>query len=312
MTLLMRLLGTTAAFSPSDAGAGATGGDAGAGAGAGAGAAGAAGAAGGDAGAANWFGGLNDEDRAWAASKGWKEDTPVLDVAKASLQSYRNLETMFGADKAGRTVLLPKDQNDKPAFDAIFEKLGKPQKPDDYKLPVPEGTDGAFLKLATDAFHKTNLTVDQAKGIYDWYRATELDAAQQAKTRNEQSITALEAEWGQAFEQNVEIGRTAMKAAGLEPNEIKALEMALTPGRLAKMMHTLGQPFAEGGAPDRDSRLSTGFSKLTPNDAKAKADTMMADKLFMERYESKDPKVRLQAIKEYEAVMELAYPSSRG
>ncbi|HQQ71498.1 MAG TPA: hypothetical protein PLL92_14465, partial [Alicycliphilus sp.] len=98
---------------------------------AGAGAAGAAGAGAGSAGAgdaggnpAPWFSSFQDAGvKSWAESKGFKD--PETAVASAW-----NLEKLIGADRNGRTVVLPKYDKDVEGIKAFRAKLGVPDSPD--------------------------------------------------------------------------------------------------------------------------------------------------------------------------------------
>jgi hypothetical protein len=329
MTLYQRLMnGTMFLRAPDDgAGGGAAGGAAGGQAGGGAtsallggqsgGAAGGEGAQGGQSGAAgaggqggaappDWFAKLTgDADmKAWAESKGWKDPASADPFAVA--QSYYNLEKLFGADKAGRTIQLPKDANDKAALDAIYDKLGRPKDATGYEIALPEGADPAFANTAKDWFHKAGLTKDQAKAVTDNYRAMELDLAQKTEVQHAQQVEALQQEWGGQFDRRVETGRAATKAAGLTEQHVKAIELALGPASAAKMFEFFGRNYVEAGPPGNDQRGGSSFNNVTPAGAKQKMDQLRADPNFTARYHSPDPKVRAAAIQEMDALAAVA------
>ncbi|MET0659134.1 MAG: hypothetical protein ABW110_13365, partial [Steroidobacteraceae bacterium] len=55
-----------------------------------------------------------------------------------------NAEKLIGLDRAGRTVVLPKDEADVEGRKAYYAKIGVPESADKYELPLPEGDDGSF------------------------------------------------------------------------------------------------------------------------------------------------------------------------
>jgi hypothetical protein len=81
-----------------------------------------------------WYATLvqNDDIKNWAANKNFKD-------AGAALESSYNLEKLIGFEKAGRTLVLPKDDAPVEEQRAFWQKLGAPEKAEDYKLPIPEG-----------------------------------------------------------------------------------------------------------------------------------------------------------------------------
>ena len=255
---------------------------------------------------AEWFAKLSaDPDmKAWAESKGWKDAASADPFAVA--QSYHNLEKLFGADKAGRTVQLPKDASDTAALDAVFKKLGKPESAEGYKIELPEGADPTFANAARNWFHKANLTADQAKAVTDSYRAMELDAAQKVETQHASEVEGLQREWGADFDKKVETAKAAAKAAGMQEDHVKRLELALGPASATKILEFFGRNYVEAGPPGNETRTKPGFESVTPAAAKQKMDQLRADPNFMARYENHDPKVRAAAIQEMDDLAKLA------
>jgi hypothetical protein len=250
---------------------------------------------------ASWLDSLSPEDRAYAENKGWKADTPP----DAVFNSYKNLEKLFGADKAGRTIALPKDASDTAALDAIYEKLGRPADPSGYEIALPEGVESDFADKAKNWFHKAGLSVDQAKAVTSAYQAAELEQAQALEQRDATEKAALEKEWGAEYQQKVEVAKRGAAAAGLGEEEMRRLELALGPAQAAKMLEFFGRNYVEakpldGGAP------SPGFGSLNPAQAAAKMNDLYADANFMARYNHADPKIRAVAMAEMEELSKQA------
>ena len=254
--------------------------------------------------AASWLDKLDPEIKTWAESKGWK--SPETADPAIVAQSYFNLEKLFGADKAGRTVQLPKDESDTAALDAIFEKLGRPKDANGYDIKI-DGANEDFLGVAKGWFHKAGLLPKQAQMVAELYRAAELDSVQKLQQQHATEIEGLEREWGQQFEQKVEVGKAAARAAGMPEEDIKAAEAAWGPAKAAKYFEFFGRNYVEAGPPGAENRVTNpGFAQHTPATAKAKIDALYADKLFMDRYNSPDPKIRAGAMAEMEALAKLA------
>ena len=64
-----------------------------------------------------WFAGFqNAEAKTFVESKGFKDPESLV-------TSYANMEKLLGADRAGRTVVLPKDANDAEGLKAFRAKM---------------------------------------------------------------------------------------------------------------------------------------------------------------------------------------------
>lgn len=250
---------------------------------------------------ASWLDKLSPEDRTYAESKGWKADTPP----DALFTSYKNLEKVWGADKAGRAVVLPKDADDKAALDAIYDKLGRPADPSGYEIAVPEGADAAFADKAKTWFHKAGLTASQAKAVSEAYLAAELEQVQELDKRDVTEKAALETEWGAEYTNKVEVAKRAIASAGLTSEEVRSLELAVGPARATKMLEFFGRNYVEGKPLD-GAAAPTGFGDLNPVQAKSKMDALYGDAAFMDRYNNKDPKIRAVAQAEMETLSKLA------
>ena len=243
---------------------------------------------------ASWMDKLSAEDRTYAESKGWKPDTPP----DALLSSYKNLEKVWGADKAGRALMLPKDANDTEALNAIYDKLGRPADPSGYEIAIPEGADAAFSDKAKGWFHKAGLSTAQAKAVTEAYQAAELEQAQALEQRDVSDKAALETEWGADYTQKVEVAKRGIAAAGLTPEEVRNMELALGPAKATKVLEFFGRNYTEGKPLENPGAPVAGFGGLNPAQAQAEINNRYADANFMSRYNNPDPKIRAVAMTE--------------
>jgi len=239
-------------------------------------------------------------------AKGWKGPADAL-------LSYQNLEKVFGADKAGRTILAPKSDDDAEGWSAVYNRLGRPESADKYELPVPEGDDGSFAQAVAPVLHDLGLTNKQAKGLAEWWNQTSTQRIEMEResflSKSEEDFSSLRREWGAAADQNIELAKRAVGKfgadAGLDADGLERLEQAIGTGPMIKLFHAIGSSFAEGSFVGSEAQSG---GALTPQAAKNKIAGMFADQEFMGRYMNRDEKVRQGAIEEMMRLQRMANP----
>lgn len=206
---------------------------------------GAAGGGGNESGASpDWF---TAEQKDFVANKGWKAPADAI-------TSFQNLEKMVGLDKAGRTVVWPKDENDADGWKTVYSKLGVPEDPSGYKIPDAMKEDPLISKFAEVA-HAAHLTPAGFEQIVTQMQkvASEMDAAEKAQSK-EASVKELEklkAEWGNDFDQNSEFARRFLLEAGWDDARIAKYEETFGTAAMLKDFHQWGSkmgeaPFVQG------------------------------------------------------------------
>lgn len=220
-----------------------------------------------------WMGdGADPELIGHAQNAGWK--SPV-DAAR----DHRNLEKLLGADRAGRTVVLPKDDATPAEWSDFYGKLGRPGTPDDYKLPVPAGADPAFAKVASAKFHELGLPAKSAQALATWWneQAAASQAAADAKEQEAlgQEHAALAKDWGNEAPMRRELAKRAATQLGLDEAAIDALEKVGGYSKTMKALAKMGDLMREHGAEGLGEMGSFG---MTPEGAKARRTQLMADK----------------------------------
>lgn len=226
-----------------------------------------------------WWDSVKDADtKAWAANKNYPS-------AEHALIAHRNLESLMGADKAGRTVLLPKDDNDAEGWKALSSKLGVPANPDGYKLPIPEGqADDGFARTAAGWFHAAGVPPRAANQIAQAWNAwvaeqvkagVEADDAEDAK-----GMTALEQEWGANFAERRELAQRGYaefaKQFGLDDKAaFKRAVSVLGSANLTKLFHGLGSLTGEGSF--KGLNTGGGFG-VNAREARSQIDQITADR----------------------------------
>lgn len=222
---------------------------------------------------AGWWDTVKDpEVKSWVASKN-------LPDAEHALQSYWSLERLMGAEKAGRTVMTPKDETDAEGWKAIGSKLGVPANAEEYKLPVPEGQNDGFAKLASGWMLKANIPPVMARQLTEQWNAHAAEVEKAAKTKSEAEVQALTAEWGPKAAENTETARRGFRefATQLGINaDPKVVEDALGSANFLKFFLGLGALQAESKFAATDNQGT--FSQSQKIEMQGQIDKIQADR----------------------------------
>jgi hypothetical protein len=223
----------------------------------------------------NWYSKVTDADlRGYIENKGWKDPSDVA-------TGYRNLEKLIGSEK----VPLPKSAEDLEGWNRVYDSLGRPKTAEDYKLPVPEGDPGTFAKAAAAEFHKAGISQSQAEKLSAWWNQTQTakiqEMQQQAAQKAEADLQAVRAEWGNAYAENVELGRRAAREFGLDGEKLAAIENGMGTGEMLKFMARLGRGLTEHNF---EGGKSTGSFGMTPDAARSKISELQNDREWASKY----------------------------
>ena len=224
----------------------------------------------------SWLEGVADpETLAWAGKKGWK--TPG-----DALASHRELEKMLGGEK----VPVPKDPNDKAAWDLFHKAAGRPETPDGYELSKIEGIDPEIAKEAAAAFHGAGMTPSQVKAALDLHGkqiAAQTASADQAFLQQSAADQAdLRKEWGINFDSRLEAGRRAAAAFGFDGETISKLDRAIGTKALLTKFADIGSKLME--APMRGDRTAESDGFLTKEGANARITALKKDPEWAARW----------------------------
>jgi hypothetical protein len=249
---------------------------------------------------ASWADALPDELKGFAANKGWADSSDAV-------KSYQHLEKLLGADKAGRAVLLPKDDKDSEGAEAIYKALGKPEAAADYGLTELFADQPAVPELISgmsEAFLAAGLNKRQAQEIASQYGQVVNTLNEQKAAQNAQELQALKKELGAAYDNTVTDARRGAdyisQRAGVPKEALEALEHSLGPSGLIKAFAEVGKMLSE----DTFVNSSTGQNSfsMSPSQAQAKLDELRADPIFINRYQSGDQSARLTMEKIHKAI----------
>lgn len=252
-----------------------------------------------------WYDGLPDDLKGLAEVKGWKDPADAL-------KSYKNLEEFMGADKAGRGLILPKDENDRQAFDKIYERLGRPEKAEDYaladflkengdnQLEEDETYDENMLNAMSGIFHEAGLSKKQGQSLAMGYNKffQGMVEAQREKHRAE-----VEEVKGSLAPEQLETARRGFRFLGLSGEDAVAIEAYLGVKKATDLFTKIGVSLAEDKLP-ADAKYAGGDGSISG--AQRLIQEKRNDGFFMERYLGGDKSAKA----EMDALYAKAYPDN--
>jgi hypothetical protein len=250
-----------------------------------------------DNGMTPFYSGFKDE-----ATKGYAHQKQFQDPESA-VHAYMNLEKLMGVPQ-DRIIKMP-EAADSPEMEAVWNKLGKPAKPEEYKLAIPEQAteqDKKFYDFAKNAFHKANLTASQAEAVIKQINEFSLNTFKESQEAHDQAIKAqniaLEKEWGAAHTQNTNIASAAAKAFGVSHEQIDKIQSALGYADTMKLFQRIGDKMGEARFVSGDQ---TNNQTYTPDMAKAEIETLKNDASFMAKYVAGDHQAKAKMQKLFES-----------
>lgn len=234
----------------------------------------------------DWTTGFNDELKGYVQNKGFKDPTAVLD-------SYRNLEKLIGVPHE-QILKLPKE-DDAEGWGKVYDRLGRPTSPDEYKL---DGANETFAKWAKGTFHELGFTKAQAEKFatkINEYAQGNVKAAEEAfQTKLADQEKALKKEWGAAFDQNIAAAKRTASTLGMSPEVVDSLEKAMGFDGVMKFVHGLGAKLGEDSFHAGSRNGGGGFGVLTPEQARSRIAALGSDPAFVARYQSGDASARAE------------------
>lgn len=220
----------------------------------------------------NWKDALPDDLK----SQPWlKNITTVETLAK----SYQHAQKLIGADK----IPVPNPKTATPEeWKNIYSKLGLSEKVEEYKLDLDKGVEIApeFLKELTPVLHANGILPHQAKALVEWFDKADKKAfeseVETLKTKQMEEITNLKKEWGSQYSEEVAKAKAALVefTTPEERETIRKLGFGNNT-HLIKILAKAGNMLSEDKIKG-EGGLGGGLP--TPNQAKAEAASIMADK----------------------------------
>lgn len=227
----------------------------------------------------DWTSGLPDLAKGYVQNKGWKGPEDLV-------TSYQNLEKNFGVPES-QLLKLPKEDAGAEDWGKVWNKLGRPEKPDGYGIKSKDGAANEFQKWASEAFHEAGLTTKQAQAVvakWDGYIEAQEKAQHAVQAQKvEQEVASLRTEWGPAYDQSVKDAQKAAQTFGVKPEVVDALEKSMGYSETMKFFQKIGAKLGEadyvsGARGDSFNRA------LTPEAAIAKIEELKQDPTWVKNF----------------------------
>jgi hypothetical protein len=264
--------------------------------------------------AAQWFDSFpNPEVKTWTQAKGFKDAASVA-------ESAYNLEKLIGHDRAGRTLVLPKDDATPAELQAFHAKLGVPETPDGYKLPLPEGFDPETGKAISSWMHKAGVPPRAADALTKEFIAfsgqQQQKIEQQLISDSDKAFADVTTRWGKDADANLELAKrfTAQMLPaevtldnGNKVNRQQFMERVFnSTGATAAMLELFAQAGRGLGEHRMVTNGSSAMSDSSPAAAQAKIAALKGDQSWVKAYLNGDK----AKIAEMQALTAQAYPSA--
>ncbi|MFH1230565.1 MAG: hypothetical protein V1709_03620 [Planctomycetota bacterium] len=167
-------------------------------------------------------GGEPDPIKASQSQTDWRESLPpelksektfekfkdVSGLAKSYIEAEKTVSRALNA----KGIIVPGEKSTPAEWDAYYKALGRPDKPDDYKLEKPTLPEGmAYDENKAKAFaqvaHKEGLTTKQLTALHNsWNEMVKTDFEAQIKAGKDfldQSTVTMKKEWDKDFDSNL-------------------------------------------------------------------------------------------------------------
>jgi len=230
--------------------------------------------------AAPWYASIEDPlIRGVAELRKWSSPAEAV-------KSYTELEKMKGIP-GDRILAVPEKPDDAEGWNKVYDRLGRPAKPEDYNLPVPQDFgDPEFAKAAAVKFHGMGFSQKQATDLATWWNEqqlayiTESDRTRQQEA--EMDLRDLRREWGGAYEEREELAKRAVREfiepLGMDADTLTLMEEAIGTANLIKLFAAVGEKLGESRYAESSPGAAANAFGLTPDAAKARLAQLMQDK----------------------------------
>ena len=144
---------------------------------------------------------------------------------------------MHASQKLGKNpeslLEIPSDWSDTEAAGKVWDQLGRPASASDYTIEFGESEQAQQIgtRLSSKAW-ELGLTQDQWQGVVSEFTATGVEIndtmgeqkQQEAGQKSAAEMAEVRQLWGDNFDANLQRGRSAVRALGLEDSDIQAIE----------------------------------------------------------------------------------------
>ena len=229
----------------------------------------------------------------------------TFDSVDKLAKSYVNAVKMIGGNP-DNMVAIP-DEGE--TWDDFYNKIGRPEKANDYQFGDENGELDGFREFA----HDTGLTQDQASNILKLYGdiQEEQEEAHQNGLEELRTNTTMELqkEWGKNYDGKMDYAKRAF--AQFASPELSQLMDESGMGNHPEMLRVFAKVGELMGEDSLVVGTGLGSSQLSPEQAQQEIQALYSDKEFSKSYrDNKDPGHKT-AMNKMERLFKQAYPNQR-
>ena len=200
-----------------------------------------------------------------------------------ALRHLRDLEATIGPDM----VQIPGDDASAEARQAFWNRLGRPDTAQEYKLEKPDGVQGYDLGSADwfrETAHELNLPAETARELHDRFVEHAMEQSQttmEGQDRGQaQTEAVLQRDWGHAYDERMEQARrTIAQFGGQRLKEAMDRYGAGDDPVIVRAFAEIGRRLYGGGM-----SAEAGDGVMSPSQARREIMDLRADDKFMAAY----------------------------
>lgn len=149
-------------------------------------------------------------------------------------KSYSEAQSLIGRYQTTNLTVPGKDAKPED-WNPIYQKLGWPEKHDDYKIPEVEGRpyteqDKAFQAQTVPELHKLRLTQEQVTGVVTLFNGLQTKAIETVTAALATGTAALKKDWGGDYDKNLDTANRGLREiaalAKVDVEELKHMRFA--------------------------------------------------------------------------------------
>lgn len=241
-------------------------------------------------------------------NKGWKKDDPI-EIAIQATKAAREAQRFVGVPPE-RLLKLPERADDAAGWRAVHERLGAPQKAEDYDfggMKYADGTDAeqGFVDTVRAFAFKHGLTKEASRelatDLIKYSDSGEAQAAGEAAAQRASNLAELNKLWGANTELNRLRAMEGARRLGLSEEATKLIEGQIGYVNLMEAMRKIGV----GTSEDTFTESGQGGNPTTANGAKARLAELQADPEWRARF--LDPKAGAAEKREFANLMQMIH-----
>ena len=136
----------------------------------------------------------------------YKEEKALQNFSNMNdfVKSYLNAQSLVGANK----VAIPNKMATDEDWEEVYRKLGRPNKPEDYKYSFDNEVDPEQLKQFNETAHRIGLLPKQAERIIKFYNElntqTEADRVKTFEAKQTEAMAELKKEFGPEYNKRLD------------------------------------------------------------------------------------------------------------